>query len=351
MPATSAKVTRVSLSTYTFALLRPMAIRPPPAQPAPMRRNRNPHRRQEEDQRQGPRRQVGQPDAGDATGERNLVRFQLLDQLRILDAHGAKVEVWLRTMRLNWLICSALRIPSTSSEVSFPETYVGADHHVGDLAGIDELLELRVGDLARPAPEQVGVQQDDQRHCCDEVPERESESLFHDASAALGYGTHSTGQGQARKTFSAVLPKSSSSSARAGAVAAHQEEVHVEILGDLDDLDEGHAFHDHGIERVGAFLLRQPPNSSSARARSLRDDVLPCAEPSGLRARGELGVDDVQGGDLTAAGTTPAPARAHGRRSARSLAPPAVPGGELCAFDAAHLAPPHREVACTRRTA
>jgi hypothetical protein len=52
-----------------------------------------------------------------------------------------------------------------------PRDVVAADHQVGDLAGIHELLELRVTDLPDLLLNQIAVQEEDQRHRCDEVPQ------------------------------------------------------------------------------------------------------------------------------------------------------------------------------------
>ena len=75
-----------------------------------MRRKKKPQMRDEEDERDDPAEQLGQPAVGDLAGVLHAVRFELLGQLRIVDARRRELLRCLRIVRRRLLQRAADRL-------------------------------------------------------------------------------------------------------------------------------------------------------------------------------------------------------------------------------------------------
>ena len=122
----------------------------------------------EEDQRQNPPEEIGQPPAGDLAGVLDAARFQLLGQLRVLHAGGREL---LRLLRI-----AAGRLLERAAN------HLLADRHLDDLAVFQERLELRVGNRLAGRRQVVDLGEHEQQHEREPVPQRGRRPL---ADAAL----------------------------------------------------------------------------------------------------------------------------------------------------------------------
>ena len=108
-------------------------------------------------------RTLGQPAADDLAGVLDLVRLEVLDQLRVLDARGHE--------DVRALAAFAARLLELAADGLI------ADGDLDDLVGAHQRLELAVGDRASAGAEKPGLRDGEQQQQAEHVPDGERRPL------------------------------------------------------------------------------------------------------------------------------------------------------------------------------